>query len=84
MNGSELKYTSEYVEIQTSLEHIRTKLEGIEQSVRNVQLTYLELLKKVDNNQIDLAGIKATAAIAGGAAGSLIALLFRLFLTGNH
>lgn len=83
MNGSEAKYSSEYVEIQTSLEHVRTKLEVIEQSERDIQLSYLELLKKVDKNQTDLAGVKATAAIAGGVAGSLIMILIRFFLTGN-
>ncbi len=83
MNGSEAKYTSEYVEIQTSLEHIRTKLDTLEQSMRDIQSFNNELYRKVDQNQIELAGVKATAAMMGGMTGSVIALALRIFFPGK-
>ncbi|MBN2326320.1 MAG: hypothetical protein JXR73_04135 [Candidatus Omnitrophica bacterium] len=81
MNGSEAKYSSEYVEIQTSLERIRTKLESIESAARDLQLAQLDLLRKVEETQTGLAGVKATAAVFGGVAGSLIAVLLRFLLS---
>ena len=78
MNGSDVKYTSEYVEIQTSLEHIRTKLENIEHTLRDIHHAYISLAQKVERNRIDIAGVKAGAAVVGGLAGTLFALLSRL------
>lgn len=83
MNGSDVKYTSEYVEIQTSLEHIRTKLDIIDRTLGDIQQSYAGLLVKVEQNQLDLAGVKATAAIFGGLAGSLLTAVLRLFFIGN-
>ncbi len=79
MNGSEPKYSSEYVEIQTSLEHIRTKLGSIEHAVRDIHHAYIDLSQKVERNRIDIAGVKAGAAVAGGLAGTVFALVSRLF-----
>ncbi len=82
MNASETKYTSEYVEIKTSLEHIRTKLESIESFVHDIYNVNAELSEQIGKNRVEIAGVKATAAIVGGLAGTIIAVLLRFLLTG--
>ncbi len=81
MNGSDARYTTEYVEIQTSLEHIRTRLESIECSVRDIHQSNIDLYNKVDNSRVDLAGVKATAACVSALVGSLIAVVLRVFFS---
>jgi len=83
MNGSEARYNSEYVEIQTSLEHIRTKLESIENSVGQTQQTLAEFHEQMDKNRSDIAGIKSAAAILGGLAGTFVAVLSRFLFAGR-
>ena len=83
MNGSEAKYTSEYVELKTSLEHIRTKIENLEIIIREIHRSFTELSTELNHNRSEIAGIKASAAVVGGLAGSLIAVFSRLFFTGK-
>ena len=80
MNGSEAKYNSEYVDIKTTLEHIRTKVESIESLQKEMHQEMLKLNDDVNKNRSEIAGVKATAAVIGAAAGSIIALLTRFFL----
>ena len=81
MNSSEPKYMSEYVELKTSLEHIRTKIENLEITVREIHRSFAELNAEVNKNRSEIAGIKASAAVVGGLAGSLFALFSRLFFS---
>ncbi len=81
MNGSEAKYTSEYVELKTSLEHIRTKVVDIETVVRDIHGSLSSIREQMSRNRMEIASIKATAAIVGGLAGSLFAIFMRLFFT---
>ncbi|RJP22766.1 MAG: hypothetical protein C4527_21345 [Candidatus Omnitrophota bacterium] len=81
MNGSDAKYTSEYVELKTSLEHIRTKIVDIEMVVRDIHSSLTDLREQINLNRMEIAGVKATAAIVGGLTGSLIAVFARLFFT---
>lgn len=80
MNGSEQKYSREYVEIQTSLEHIRTKIGDMESILRGMNESSVRLNAEVNRHRSDIAGIKATAAVAGGLAGSVIAFLAKFLV----
>ncbi len=82
MNAPETKYSSEYVEIKTSLEHIRTKLESIESFVHDIHKTNTELTGQVGKNRVEIASVKATAAIVGGLAGTILAIFLRFLFTG--
>lgn len=77
MNGSEAKYNHEYVEIQTALEHIRTKVEFLEAVLRDFPQIVLDLRSQIEKNRSEVATIKSTALILGGLAGSFIAAFFR-------
>jgi chromosome segregation ATPase len=79
MNGSEPRYNREYVELQTSLERIRTRLDHIDTLLREIHERNLEVQRQVEQNRADISGIKASAALLGGLAGSLLAVLSRLF-----
>lgn len=79
MNGSQPQYNAEYVEIQTALTHIRTRLETIEQSIRHIHQQIGELSASINQNRIDIASVKATAAVFGGLAGTMIGFVTRLF-----
>jgi chromosome segregation ATPase len=83
MNGSELKYNREYVEIQTALEHIRTKLESIESGVGMIYQELDALSTQSAKNAADITTIKSTAGIIGGIAGSCIALFTQWFFPGK-
>ncbi len=83
MNGSEAKYTTEYVELKTSLEHIRTKVEDIQTFVHEINDSLAVLREKLNRNQMELASVKATAAIVGGLTGSLIVVFARIFFAGR-
>lgn len=84
MNGSEAKYNREYVEIKTALAQIRTKLDAIESSVHEIPATIHDLETRVEKNRNDISGIKATAAIFGGLAGSCFAAFSRFLFTGRN
>lgn len=71
------KYSTEYVEIKVSLEHIRTKLDMMENMIRNLHTNEQECYKQVEQNRADIAGIKATATVWGAVAGTLVATLSR-------
>jgi predicted nucleic acid-binding Zn-ribbon protein len=77
MNGSENKYNREYVEIKTALEHIRTKLDTLESNMRDLPVTIADLQNRIAQNQTDIAGVKTTAALFGGLAGSFFAAVMR-------
>lgn len=83
MNGTDTKYTSEYVELKTSLERIKTKLESMDFNLRQVQQTLSDVHKQMDRNRSDIAGIKAVSAIIGGLTGSIVAVLLRFVLSGG-
>ncbi len=78
MNEKDRLYSVEYVEIKTSLEHIRTKLESIEHAAQHTHHTLEEFHKQMDKNRSDIAGIKAVSAVIGGLTGSLVAILSRI------
>lgn len=80
MNGSEVKYNQEYVEIQTALEHIRTKVESIDVVLRDFPQTILEIRSQIEKNRSEISTIKSTAMVLGGLAGSCITALFRFIL----
>lgn len=82
MNAPETKYSREYVEIKTSLEHIRTKLENIESFVHDIHKSNTVLTEQVGKNRVEIASVKATAAIVGGLAGTILAIILR-FLFAN-
>lgn len=77
MNGTERKFTQEYVELKTSLEQIRTKIENIEILLREYPKVLTELRSQINNNRSDLSSIKGSAIVFGGLAGSLFALATR-------
>ncbi len=81
MNESEAKYTREYVELRTTLEHIRTKLEIMDKTIRDIHITQAEYHKQVEKNRNDLAGVKATATLLGGFAGTLFAIVTRMLFS---
>lgn len=83
MNGSEPKYSSEYVEIITALENIRTRIESVESILRESHLESIKLTEQVNRHRTELAGIKASAAIIGGLAGSVIGIITRYFISSN-
>lgn len=84
MNGSEPKYTSEYVEIITALENIRTCIESVEMILRESHQESIRLTEQVNRHRTELAGIKASAAVIGGLAGSIIGIITRYFITTNQ
>ena len=83
MNGSEPQYSSEYVEIITALENIRTRIESVEFILRESHQEYIKLTEQVNRHRTELAGIKASAAIIGGLAGSIIGIITRYFISSN-
>jgi len=78
MSDSEIKYSSEYVEMKTMLEHIRTRLEMMDVTLRDIQSNTLDNHKQVEQNRADIAGVKASATILGALAGTLVAVLTRI------
>lgn len=84
MNESETKYSREYVEIITALENIRTRIESVEMILRESHQESLKVTEQVNRHRTELAGIKATAAIIGGLAGSILGVISRYFLTTNQ
>lgn len=83
MNDTEAKYSREYVEIITALENIRTRIESVEMILRESHQESVKLTDQVNRHRTELAGIKATAAIVGGIAGSVLGILSRYFLSAN-
>jgi hypothetical protein len=84
MNETEPKYSREYVEIITALENIRTRIESVETILREAHQESIKLSEQVNRHRTELAGIKASAAILGGIAGSVLGVLSRYFLSTNH
>lgn len=79
MNGSEPRYSREYVELRTSLEHIRTRLQSLDSSIRTMESTFTDFEKLFTRNRMEVASIKTIAVVMGGIAGSVVAGLFKWF-----
>lgn len=78
MNGSEAKYNREYVEIRTTLEHIRTKLEAVEDTVATLPPALRELRVGIEQNRCEISALKSTSAILGGLAGAFLSVFTRI------
>lgn len=79
MEESGPRYSREYVDVMTSLEHIRTRLQSIDATVQSIQGHLDEHEKQCTQNRMDVARIKTSAMIVGGLAGSVVAGLIRWF-----
>lgn len=78
MNGSEPRYSREYVEIMTSIENVRTRLEALDGVLRTIEKRLDLFETQCNDNRMAIANIRGAAVILGGLAGSAVAAVMRL------
>jgi hypothetical protein len=82
MEGKQL-YTQEYVQIIGKLAGMEANMKNVEAYVREIQRHTAQMEVLVQKNRAELAAVKATASLLGGAAGFGLSVVARLLGFGS-